>query len=220
MTGVQTCALPIFAISGYAETLRDGAIDDPALARKFLGVVVEHSLRLERLVQDLLELSRAESPDAGMELGPIRLAPVLEKVLRGLEEAAAKRDVTVATEGVADDLIVQGDERAFEHVLGNLIDNAIKYNRAGGRVTVRARRDADHVVLEVADTGPGIATEHLPRLFERFYRVDPGRSREAGGTGLGLAIVRHHVQRMGGDIAVESVVGEGTTFRVRLTRAR
>jgi two-component system phosphate regulon sensor histidine kinase PhoR len=169
-----------------------------------------------------MELSRAESPDVVFTLEPVDVGGVIAKALRGLERSASDKRITLGVEGLGGPpLAVLADERALEHVLVNLVDNGVKYTPEGGQVTVRARSAGEaHVELEVADTGDGIEPQHLPRLFERFYRVDSGRSRELGGTGLGLAIVKHFVQRMGGEVSVESKLGRGTTFRVRLERAR
>jgi two-component system phosphate regulon sensor histidine kinase PhoR len=210
---------PLTAIRGFAETLRDGAVENPELARRFVTRIFEHAVRLGRLVDDLLELSRAESPEATFALESVELGPAVAKVLRGLESAAAEKRIALGMEGLAGPpLRVRADVRGLDHVLVNLVDNAVKYTPEGGQVTVRAREDGAHVEIEVTDTGGGIAPQHLPRLFERFYRVDAGRSREVGGTGLGLAIVKHFVQRMGGEVTVDSKLGRGTTFRVRLER--
>jgi len=213
---------PLTAIRGFAETLADGAIGDPVLAKRFLGRILEHSVRLQRLVDDLLELSRAESPDVVFTLEPVDVSRSVAKALRGLERNATEKQITLGVEGLGGAaLFVQADAVALDHVLVNLIDNGVKYTPEGGHVTVRVRAaDDDYVELEVADTGGGIAQQHLPRIFERFYRVDSGRAREIGGTGLGLAIVKHFAQRMGGEVSVESKLGRGTTFLVRLRRAR
>ncbi|MDQ3036306.1 MAG: ATP-binding protein [Myxococcota bacterium] len=210
---------PLTAIRGFAETLRDGALDDPGIAKRFVGNIVENSIRLSRLVDDLLELSRSESPDVRFDLGSIDALAIASKVLSSLEGKAEAKGVQLAIEGASEAEPARGDERALDQVLLNLVDNGIKYTPSGGRVVVRLVRTPEHVVIEVADTGPGIGASHLPRIFERFYRVDAGRSREQGGTGLGLAIVKHLVTRMEGEVAVESRLGHGTVFRVRLDRA-
>lgn len=211
---------PLTAIRGFAETLRDGAIEEPRIAKRFVGNIVENAIRLQRLVDDLLELSRSESPEARFELEPIDPLAISSKVLSSLEGKASDKGVQLGIEGAADAEVVRGDARALDQVLLNLVDNGIKYTASGGRVIVRFRSTPEHVAIEVADSGPGIAASHLPRIFERFYRVDAGRSRDQGGTGLGLAIVKHLVTRMGGEVAVESRLGHGTTFRVQLARAR
>ena len=212
---------PLTSIRGYAETLRDGALDEPRIAKKFVGNIYDNAVRLSRLVDDLLELSRAESPDARVELDAVSLVPVIAKVMRSLEGRASEKGIQLVLEPPPQaELWAHAEERGLDHVLVNLVENGIKYTPSGGRVSVRLTSDDEHVTIEVADTGPGIAAHHLPRIFERFYRVDPGRSREMGGTGLGLAIVKHMVSRMDGDVSVESRVGKGSTFRVRLARIR
>ncbi len=212
---------PLTAIRGFAETLADGAIGDPVLAKRFLGRILEHAVRLQRLVDDLLELSRAESPDVVFTLGPVDVGAAVARALRGLERNASDKRITLGAEGLgAAPRFVQADAVALDHVLVNLVDNGVKYTPDGGQVSVRvADAGDDGVAIEVADTGGGIAPQNLPRIFERFYRVDSGRAREVGGTGLGLAIVKHLVQRMGGEVSVESKLGRGTTFRVQLRRA-
>jgi two-component system phosphate regulon sensor histidine kinase PhoR len=211
---------PLTAIRGFAETLRDGALDDPAIARRFVNNIVESAIRLQRLVDDLIELSRSESPEARMEIEDLDPLPVVSRVLRAFEQKAGEKGVQLAVEGAPEAAPIRGDARALDHVLMNLVDNALKYTPPGGRVTLRFRGDDPRALLiEVADTGPGIAAAHLPRIFERFYRADAGRARERGGTGLGLAIVKHLTQRMNGEVSVESRLGRGSTFTVRLPRA-
>ncbi|HJL17815.1 MAG TPA: ATP-binding protein [Sandaracinaceae bacterium LLY-WYZ-13_1] len=208
---------PLTAIRGFAETLRDGALHDERMATRFLANIADNASRLQGLVEDLLELSRAESPDSEVELAPLDLLEAAARALHGLERRAAEKGQQLELDGAVS-VTALGDARAIDHVLLNLVDNAIKYTPDGGRVTVAARAEGDRAVLEVRDTGPGIPHPHVDRIFERFYRVDKGRSRAQGGTGLGLSIVRHLVGRMGGEITVDSWVGEGTTFRVALPR--
>jgi len=210
---------PLTAIRGFAETLLDGALDEPRVARRFVGNIVENSKRLSRLVDDLLALSRAESPEMQYALEPVDPAHVATKVLAALEGKASDKGIAVALEGTGDARPVLADEGALDQVLMNLVENGIKYTPSGGRVTVGFVRGAEGMAIEVRDTGPGIGASHLPRIFERFYRVDAGRSRHLGGTGLGLAIVKHLVQRMNGEVSVESPPREGTIFRVRLLDA-
>jgi len=204
---------PVAAIQGYSETLLHAAVDDATRA-EFVGVIHRHAGRITRLVDDLRFLSTEESrPRALRRREPVRVADVARHVKRALQprtgEAGAHVDVIVA-----DDTVAVGDPDHVERVLLNLVDNAVKYARGG--IVVRGRREGDHVVVIVEDDGPGIPPEHLPRLFERFYRVDAGRSRAAGGTGLGLAIVRRLVVDMGGSVDVQSTVGQGTRFVVAL----
>jgi two-component system phosphate regulon sensor histidine kinase PhoR len=178
--------------------------------------VARHAERLSRLTQDLLDLSRLESRQWRFELERVDAAAVARQVVELLAPAARGKGLSLATQ-VPDGAAVRADARALEQVLVNLVDNAVKYTAQGG-VTLGAERDGAAWALTVSDTGPGIDARHLPRIFERFYRVDPGRSREQGGTGLGLAIAKHLVSGIGGELAVESD-GAGTRFRVTLPAA-
>jgi two-component system, OmpR family, phosphate regulon sensor histidine kinase PhoR len=209
---------PLTAIRGFAETLRDGASNDPDTTARFLDVILKHTLRLQRIVDDLVALSRAEAPDARLELGPVRVDDVIAEVVRGLASHAAARSQQVQVSLPSDLPLVKANADALDQVLVNLVDNAIKYTPQNGAIRVTASIEPEHVCIAVHNSGPGIPAQHLERIFERFYRVDPGRSREVGGTGLGLSIVRHLVQRMGAEIAVESGPERGTTFRVRTPR--
>lgn len=207
---------PLTAIRGFAETLANGGVQDPQLVSRFVGRILEHSVRLQRLVDDLMQLSRAEAPDETFVVEPVDLASVVARAMRGLEASASLKRIRLVTDHAVPGLRVLADERALDHVLVNLIDNGVKYTPEDGTVTVRSSVDEGAAIIEVADTGGGIAATHLSRIFERFYRVDPGRSRDVGGTGLGLAIVKHLTQRMGGEVSVDSKVGQGTVFRVKL----
>jgi two-component system phosphate regulon sensor histidine kinase PhoR len=207
---------PLTSIRGFAETLQSGALDDPKMAKRFVSNIVENSVRLSRLVDDLLELSRSESPNVQYELEPVSIAEVATKVLRALEAQALDKKVELALETPAGAVWARAELRALEHVIVNLVDNGIKYTPSGGKVIVRASKTSEDAILEVEDNGQGIGAEHLPRIFERFYRVDPGRARQQGGTGLGLAIVKHLVLKMDGEITVASRMGKGTTFKVEL----
>jgi two-component system phosphate regulon sensor histidine kinase PhoR len=167
----------------------------------------------------MLELSKLESNEFKLKRERVELASVVPIVLALFRERAEKKGVRLAAELPREPMAVVGDARALEHVLSNLVDNAIKYCPQGARIVVRAVAAGDRVKLVVVDDGPGIAPEHLPRVFERFYRVDAGRSRELGGTGLGLSIVKHMVEAMRGRVAVESEIGRGATFTVSLPNA-
>lgn len=208
---------PLTAIRGFAETLRDGALDDPQTAQRFLDTILKHTLRLERLVDDMLTLSRAESSEGELDMKPIDVGKIAEEVVASLEVTAQERRIALSLTP-ADDAIALGDESSVEEILVNLVDNALKYTPPEGRVRLTVIHRDDEVIVEVADTGPGISDEHRERIFERFYRVDAGRSREVGGTGLGLSIVRHLSAQLGGSVTVESEVGRGSTFRLRLRR--
>jgi len=209
---------PLTAIRGFAETLRDGAIHDPASAKGFLDVILRHAQRLQALVDDLADLSRFEGEDLDLDLEPVGAGAVLDQVVRGLESQAKAKGLKVICAGLDDAPPVLAEERALEQVLVNLVDNAIKYTPEGGEVRVEVVTEGEDVFIEVANTGAGIPRKHLPRVFERFYRVDAGRSRELGGTGLGLSIVKHLVSKIGGEINVDSSDG-WTRFQLSIPRA-
>ena len=209
---------PVAAIQGYSETLMAGGVDGPT-GKQFVETIHHHAVRLGRLVQDMLQLSALEARAADkLVKEPVDLRGVAELVAETLEAPATARRATLTVSGGAEVLAV-GDPGAVEQILENLVQNAIKYGREGGAVEVRVERGEGVARVIVADDGAGIAPEHLPRLFERFYRVDAGRSRDRGGTGLGLAIVKELASVMGGTVAVESEVGKGTTFTVELPLA-
>lgn len=209
---------PVTAISTAAETLQLGALQDPHEAAEFVDVIDRHAKRLRHLVDDLLDLSKIEAKNFRLSLAELDIAPAIDHVTHLLAEAARRRRVTLTVDATALPP-ARCDRRALEQVLMNLLDNAIKYAGEGAHVTVKARSIDQQVTIAVADDGPGIPPHHLGRIFERFYRVDAGRSRDLGGTGLGLAIVKHLVELMNGSIEVESAIGRGTQFTVRLARA-
>jgi two-component system, OmpR family, phosphate regulon sensor histidine kinase PhoR len=204
---------PLFAVQGFIETLLDGAIDDPAVNRDFLEKAHKHTMQLNALLKDLIDISRIESGEMRMSFRYFPLNEFLRAVVEGMHPVADARTIALSIEsGSERALQVMGDRDRLGQALTNLIDNAIKYNTPGGRVTVAVRDAGDKVWIDVIDTGTGIAPEHLPRIFERFYRVDKERSRQAGGTGLGLAIVKHIIEAHGGKVEVRSEPGNGSTF--------
>jgi two-component system phosphate regulon sensor histidine kinase PhoR len=209
---------PIAAVRSATETLRSGALEDPDAAIRFIDIIERNAQRLQSLVEDMLELSKLESNEFKLKRERVELGSVVPIVLALFRERAEKKGVRLAAE-LPGTVAVEGDARALEHVLSNLVDNAVKYCPPGTRVLVTAATEDARVRLVVADNGPGIPPEHLPRVFERFYRVDAGRSRELGGTGLGLSIVKHMVEAMRGKVSVESEVGTGSTFTVALPKA-
>jgi two-component system phosphate regulon sensor histidine kinase PhoR len=210
---------PLTAIRGYAETVRVALDGEPESARRFLDVILKHALRLQRLVDDMVSLSRAESPEQRFDVAPLDVTPVVVEVVRGLEVQAREKDLHLILELPPGGARAEGNEHALDQILVNLVDNAIKYTPSGGSVRVSVTTGPEGVAITVRDSGPGIAQQHLERIFERFYRVDEGRSREVGGTGLGLSIVRHLAQRIGAQVKVESKPGAGSTFRVSLRGA-
>ncbi|MRG91684.1 HAMP domain-containing protein [Polyangium spumosum] len=208
---------PVTAISTAAETLLAGALGEPEEAAEFVDVIDRHAKRLRQLVDDLLDLSKIESKNYRLVLVEQDVIPVVGHVARLLDEAAKRRRVELRIERAEGPLPARVDRRAMEQVLMNLLDNATKYAGEGAHVTVSAQaRAGGGVEIRVIDDGPGISPQHLGRIFERFYRVDAGRSRDLGGTGLGLSIVKHLVELMNGTIDVESTLGKGSTFTVRL----
>jgi two-component system phosphate regulon sensor histidine kinase PhoR len=208
---------PLTAIRGFAETLL--AVDlPPEDARKYLGVILRHAERLGNLIDDLLDLSRIESRKLPIKPIEVDIGRIAATVIAGMELQLRAKCLSVKLiEGAAP--AAWADRRAVEQILTNLLDNAAKYTHAGGHIEVRIEPEPEHIRLEVRDDGIGIPKEDLPRIFERFYRVEKARSRDLGGTGLGLAIVKHLIQSMGGEIYVESELGRGSSFSILLPRA-
>lgn len=215
---------PVTAILSAAETLEIALAKDPESAKRFLGIIERNAARLQRLIEDLLDLSRIESRELRLRPERFVFEPFATHLLGMFRERAEKRGIALKLEAPKA-LDIDVDRRALEQVLTNLVDNAVKYCPEGSTVVLRAEHaESGHGAastgpgarLRVEDDGGGIEEKHLPRLFERFYRVDAGRSREMGGTGLGLSIVKHLVEAMGGSIDVESKVGKGTTFDVKI----
>jgi two-component system phosphate regulon sensor histidine kinase PhoR len=211
---------PLTSIRGFVEALEDGAALDPQTAPRFLGKIRTHADRMAALVEDLLELSRLESgerPPLWEEVAP---AEVAEDVVASFSGLAGRKEIALRRVDDAAPAVVTDADR-LRRILENLVENAVKYTPAGGRVEVKsAPGPQGGAVLEVSDDGPGIAAEHLPRIFERFYRVDKARSRELGGTGLGLAIVKHLAEGMGATVKVESAPGRGARFTVTIPPGR
>ena len=203
---------PITAVRSAVDTLRLTLAGDPAASERFVDIIDRNAQRLGALVEDLLDLSRLESKDYRPEAKPVPLRTVADQALTLLRARIEEKKVDVGNEIDAELPPARADRRAVEQVFTNLLDNAVKYCPAGASVRLRAQKTERGLRVEIADTGPGIEPRHLPRLFERFYRVDSGRSRDMGGTGLGLSIVKHLVETMGGAIGVESTPGRGSTF--------
>ena len=202
---------PLSLIKGYVETLLDGARDNPEVAERFLKIIERNANRLDLLIQDLLTISALESEKIKLNLQPVVLRALAEKVFTDLHAKAENKNVELVND--VPELTANGDVNRLDQVLANLVDNAIKYGRAEGRVTVGGKKlDDGKVEIFVRDDGPGIPPEAINRVFERFYRVDKARSRDQGGTGLGLSIVKHIVQAHGGEVRVESELGKGATF--------
>jgi two-component system phosphate regulon sensor histidine kinase PhoR len=206
---------PITAVRGYAETLQSGALKDPEVAPKMVEIIHRQSERLSELVEDLLELSRLESREVQLKIAHVPLGLAASRAAEAVKPKAAGKNIHLELH-LPPGLTARGDERAVEQVLLNLLDNAVKYTPAGGRVDVFGTQEDGRCVVRVKDTGVGIEPRHLSRIFERFYRVDKGRSRDLGGTGLGLSIVKHLVGAMEGEVKVESQPHVGSTFVIFL----
>jgi two-component system phosphate regulon sensor histidine kinase PhoR len=201
---------PLTSIRGYAETLLQGGLEDAENRERFVETIRKQAMRLEALVEDLLELADLDRPDAELELKDWDLGAIVRETADRFEELARRRGLPLELE-IRAGLHALCDRKRIEVALGNLLDNAIKYTDRG-RVLVRLSREGDRLRVSVTDTGRGIGAEHIPRVFERFYRADRARSRTHGGTGLGLAIVKHAVQLHGGEVGVESRPDQGSTF--------
>jgi len=211
---------PLAALLGFIETLQGPAKDDPAARERFLEIMRNQATRMARLIDDLLSLSRIELNAHLRPNTAVELAPIIRQVVDGLQTLARDRDVEIKIAAPQEPLVVLGDRDELIRALENLVENALKYGGSGKRVDIALQRVASpsggDASISVRDYGPGIAPEHLPRLTERFYRVDVADSRAQGGTGLGLALVKHVLNRHGGRVVVESIPGSGATFTVQL----
>jgi two-component system phosphate regulon sensor histidine kinase PhoR len=209
---------PIFAAQGFIHTLLDGAMHDKSVREKFLKKAAKSVDGLENLVQDLLTLSQMETGDIKMRFDYFDLVPVCAEVIDQVEDRARKKEIKIKLVDPKEKLMVYADPLRISQVVTNLVSNAVNYTAEGGDVTVSFDAGKKNITTQVADTGEGIPTEHLVRIFERFYRVEKSRSREKGGTGLGLAIVKHILEGHGTRAEVESTVGKGSVFSFKLPR--
>jgi signal transduction histidine kinase len=206
---------PLTSIRGFVETLEDGAINDSNSARRFLAIIKKHAQRLGNIIDDLLRLSELES-GGGIKMAELDLKGLIDEIVMGFGHALAVKQQRLSAEASSGDFTIRGDRDRLEQVFVNLIDNAIKYTKEGGRIKLQLAQTDDSVVVAVEDDGIGIPTEDIERVFERFYRVDKARSRELGGTGLGLSIAKHIVLAHNGGICIESEVNKGTKVFVTL----
>jgi two-component system phosphate regulon sensor histidine kinase PhoR len=206
---------PLTSIRGFIETLRGGAINDPEVSDKFLEIIDIEAERLFVLINDILQLSEIENKQQDTNIKSYRLMPIVEETISILAGTAAKKEITLINE-MDEGLKIVANKDRIKQMLINLIDNGIKYSKNGGSVTVKGTREGQRVIISVKDTGIGISKSDIPRIFERFYRVDKGRSRSMGGTGLGLSIVKHIVNLYNGDIKVISEPGKGSEFIIKI----
>jgi two-component system phosphate regulon sensor histidine kinase PhoR len=208
---------PIFSLQGFLETLMNGAVDDPTVNRNFLQKAYSHAARLNTLLGDLITISQIESGEMKLSFRYFRVKEFLISVVNDFQPIAERNSVKLSLDTkLVGEVDVYGDKERLSVALSNLIENAIKYNKHNGEVTISSQQEDGLVHVAVSDTGVGIGKEHLPRIFERFYRVDKNRSRDVGGTGLGLAIVKHIIEAHGCPVEVESEVGKGSTFSFTL----
>lgn len=207
---------PLTAIRGFAETLLDGALEDDENRRRFVEIIHDHALRLGRLTDDLLRLAQAEAGQLQLEIRPVTFAGIIDPCIETTRVKAAQKGLKLEVQCMADSPVLMGDSRSLQGVLQELLDNAIRYSSAGGEIRINTAVNRSEAIISVSDTGIGIPKMDQERIFERFYRTDPARSRESGGTGLGLSIAKHLIEAHGGHIQVASEVGKGSTFSIYL----
>lgn len=210
---------PLTSISGFIETLQDGAAENPEIRNKFIDIIAIETSRLERLIEDVLVLSDIENKRAPLDIAKIDTKDSLIKMISTMEPLANSKNIKIETK-LADQCFIEGNVDRFIQMMMNLIENAIKYSKEDqkGKILVSSFMDNDKVYIEVTDNGIGISEEHFDRLFERFYRVDKSRTKKGGGTGLGLSIVKHIAFLFNAEVSVKSTLGEGTTFTVIFNR--
>ncbi|WP_347862598.1 ATP-binding protein [Salimicrobium sp. PL1-032A] len=210
---------PITSLKGFSETLLDGAIEDREMTEQFLGIMLKESARLETLIHDLLELSKIEREGFRLAMNELNMTSLISDTVALVEDQARKKNIAI-TADLEEDVMYRGDATRLRQVFLNLISNAITYTPEQGTVEIRLKEQADDITVDVIDTGIGIPEEEIPRIFERFYRVDKARSRNSGGTGLGLAIVKHIMEAHGGTIKVNSEPGEGSVMTLVFSKQR
>lgn len=208
---------PVTAIKGFAETLQNGAMENPAIAMKFINIIADESHRLEHIIEDILSLSRIEKQQLAINVTSFDLVAKIQSMSHLFAERLEQKNMQLVLPN-SGPIMIETDEQRIENIVTNLIDNAINYSEDNKKIMVRAEESSRMVRLSIIDQGVGIPPEEQERIFERFYRVDKARSRQTGGTGLGLSIVRHLVKTMNGTISVESKVGQGSSFTVRLPK--
>ncbi|EMT53107.1 two-component sensor histidine kinase [Brevibacillus borstelensis AK1] len=207
---------PITSIKGFTETLLDGAMQDEETCRNFLQIISDESERLYRMIRDILDLSKIEQKRISLNLVQVNVQDLISSTVALLQEQAQRKQISITLPKAEPRITLTTDKDCLQQIILNLVTNAVVYTPEGGAITLELRQDSRHVQIQVTDTGIGIPEQDLPRIFERFYRVDKARSRDSGGTGLGLAIVKHLVESLHGQITVKSVEGKGSTFTVTL----
>lgn len=208
---------PLTSILAFVETLEDGAIEDEENNRRFLGVIRKNANRMRHLIDDILELSLIEAGKVSVQPKELNLAAMVDEVFTNLSAKAAGKKIRLENK-VSKEVAVLADVNRLEQILTNLVDNAVKFNREKGSVSITHETSNGKDLIHITDTGEGISGEHLQRIFERFYRTDRARSREIGGTGLGLAIVKHLALLHGGEVSAVSTAGKGSTFTLEFPR--
>lgn len=209
---------PITSIKGFSETLLDGAMEDKESLEAFLKIILQESDRLQSLIHDLLDLSKIEQQSFHLSIKQYNILETLEEVLAILKQKAVEREITIMFDKENDPILIEADADRLKQIFLNLINNALTYTPSGGSVSITLSESSTKVFIKIEDTGIGIDKEEIPRIFERFYRVDKARSRNSGGTGLGLAIVKHLIEAHKGEITVESKIGKGTAFFIELNK--
>ncbi|MED2007792.1 ATP-binding protein [Brevibacillus borstelensis] len=207
---------PITSIKGFTETLLDGAMQDEETCRNFLQIISDESERLYRMIRDILDLSKIEQKRISLNLVQVNVQDLISSTVALLQDQAQRKQISITLPKAEPRITLTTDKDCLQQIILNLVTNAVVYTPEGGAITLELRQDSRHVQIQVTDTGIGIPEQDLPRIFERFYRVDKARSRDSGGTGLGLAIVKHLVESLHGQITVKSVEGKGSTFTVTL----
>ncbi len=207
---------PLTSIKGSIETLMNGAIDDKLNNRRFLNIIEKHTQRLNHLINDIIELSCIESGDIKLNFQPLNIKEIIDMVILNFQEAMTKKNLTVTINLPNAMPLIKADAKKIEQVFDNLIDNAIKHTDQGGSISVNADLKDEIISIALSDTGEGISEQDIPRIFERFYRIDSARSRKEGGTGLGLSIIKHIVLSHGGTVSVKSELNKGSTFFITL----
>jgi two-component system, OmpR family, phosphate regulon sensor histidine kinase PhoR len=207
---------PLTSIKGYTETLLEGALEDPSHNREFVQTIQDHANQLSRLIEDVLDLSAIEAQRVTYSMTPVSVLEIIERIIKALSPQASAKKIKISHTLSPVLPPVLADKVKLAQVFMNLLENAIKFNKEGGRVTISASAQTDHLSVTIEDTGRGIVREDLPRIFERFYRSNKDRSHDVPGTGLGLAIVKHLVEAHHGTVSAESIPGKGSSFRVTL----